>query len=267
MTKGSSHLAEGVSWPTSPNDQSVVSEPLARSISSERITKPAESEPSRPRAAARRDSHNTARLRWEDHIIRDRQISAEAYRVGSFIAGHLNEKTRTAWPSVQLMQNALGLCRSVVFECVNELLEAGHLARRKRKISGNHNEYSLTHGPIDLTKRRPSRRGRTSAIADEPTAPKSVAPVDRSIVDRFLLEYPMSGKSEDVAAIAIEIARAVAVGHTLDDLLAAADRYRIFCARYRVRDDLIAAPDAFLADRRWLDGTLFPAADPGKPGA
>ena len=175
-----------------------------------------------PTAARKKDSHNTERLKWEDHVIVDHDLSSVAYRVGSYIASHLNEKTRKAWPSTSLIEERLGLPRNTVFKAIRELKDRGHLATSKRKVKGggNFNEYWLTLGSVSKVKRSP--------LKQRPAQAKSSFK-DQSPLKRFLVEYPLRGVADYEPAVQAEIDRAVAVGHSIEALIVAAEVFRRLC--------------------------------------
>lgn len=89
------------------------------------------------------DTFALDRHRWLEAVAADTALAPHAFRAAYFIAGYMNRKTRTAWPSRTTLSTAMGISERSISLAVSWLMKAGHLHVVVAKAPGRSNEYAM----------------------------------------------------------------------------------------------------------------------------
>jgi hypothetical protein len=90
------------------------------------------------------DDFTKRKFDWLDQVARDRDLSAEAFRLAYILASkHLNRRTGDAWPGQATLAETLGLAspRSIK-HLIDQLAERGHLRVTVGRGRGHSNRYA-----------------------------------------------------------------------------------------------------------------------------
>lgn len=78
-----------------------------------------------------------------DDVFRDHaNVNSTACRVAFFVARHINNRTREAWPSQKRLAMLAGVSETTLRTSLTALIEGGHLEQLKRGVR-NGNKYRL----------------------------------------------------------------------------------------------------------------------------
>jgi DNA-binding MarR family transcriptional regulator len=97
-------------------------------------------------AAAPTHDHERFVAAFLDRVRRDRGLPANAYKVASIIAEHLNRRTRVAWPGRTRIAELASLSDATVKRMITKLCEFGHLEVERGQGRGHSSRYRLLDG-------------------------------------------------------------------------------------------------------------------------
>jgi DNA-binding MarR family transcriptional regulator len=78
-----------------------------------------------------------------DRVRRDRDLPANAYKVASIIAEHVNRRTRVAWPGRVRIAELAALSEATVKRMIRQLCDLGHLEVEPGQGRGRSSRYRL----------------------------------------------------------------------------------------------------------------------------